>query len=304
MQVHFGLDSFQAEWPACVACIGTFDGVHLGHQAVIGEAVSQAKPLELPCVLITFDRHPAALLHPESCPLAVAPLNVNLREFEKLGVAVAVILAFDRPLSETSADTFLREILKERLFAQKLVVGHDFAFGKDRQGTPEWLSSRIYTVVVPPFVLEGKRVSSSVIRTAISEGRVEEVATLLGRPFEITGVVVAGQKLGRTLGYPTANLARSTKTALPENGIYAGKCDTPFGSFPAAISIGIRPAVGGGKRTVEAYLLNYPGHSLYGCSISIAFERRLREERDFPSIDALKAQIGLDVEEVRSVIKI
>lgn len=304
MQVHFGLAALQPEWPACVVCIGTFDGVHLGHQAVIGEAVRQARDMGIPSVLLTFDRHPAALLNPSKCPDAVATLAINLREFERIGVAVAIILAFDRALSQTSADEFYGSILRDSLRAERIVIGHDFAFGKNRQGTPEWLSERMRTTVVPPFAIEGHRVSSTDIRQAVAEGRIEDAARLLGRPFELSGVVVTGQKLGRTIGFPTINLARSSETVVPANGVYAGRAVTPVGVFAAAIGVGVRPAVGGGPRTVEAYLLGYPGDSLYGCSVSLTFERRLRDERDFPSLDELREQMQADVEKTSRVIKL
>lgn len=221
MQVHFGVGLLRAEWSRAVVCVGTFDGVHLGHRAVIGRAVEEARNAELPCALATFDRHPFAVLNPARCPKAIADLGENLREFERLGVAVAVVLPFDAALSRMSADVFLRDVLQGAMHASNLVVGHDFAMGNGREGTPEWLAARVPTTVVPPFEIEGHRVSSSAIRTAIAEGNVESAARLLGRPFELTGVVVGGQKLGRTLGYPTANLARSIDGVLPADGVYA-----------------------------------------------------------------------------------
>lgn len=298
MQVHFGADLLRAEWHQSVACIGTFDGVHLGHQAVIAEALRLAREADLPCILVTFDRHPAAILAPDRCPQAVASLAENLREFERLGVSLAVVLPFTADLSQTTASDFLATILQGKLRADSLVVGHDFAFGKGREGSPEWLAGRIRTTVVPPFELDGRRVSSSEIRRDVTAGRVEAAARLLGRPFEFGGIVVAGEKLGRELGWPTVNLARSFDQVVPAHGIYAGHCETSFGTFRAAISIGTRPAAGGKHRTIEAYLLDYPGHSLYGENVWLRFERRLRDEMDFPSLEHLKLQIASDVEEV------
>jgi riboflavin kinase/FMN adenylyltransferase len=301
MQVHFGLELLNAEWSSSVVCIGTFDGVHLGHQAVIGLAVTEAFQRELPCVVLTFDRHPAHVLAPERCPKAIASLGENLAQFERLGVGVSVILPFTEELSQTGAQTFFDEMLVRCLRAKRLVVGHDFAFGKGREGTPAWLQSRIETEVVPPFELHGSRVSSSAVRTAVSEGDMEEAARLLGRPFAISGIVVSGQRLGRTLGYPTANLARSFDQVTPADGIYAGYATTPHGIFRAAVSIGVRPAVGGTARTIEAFLLDYPGHDLYGRNISVAIHSRIREERNFDSLDALKTQIARDVALVASL---
>ena len=303
MQVHFGVDMLEPEWSGAVLCIGTFDGVHLGHQAVIRRAVEVAASEGLPAVLLTFDRHPAHVLAPERCPKAVASLDENLTQFSRIGVQVALVLAFTRELSQTTADEFFQRVMVDHVRAKKIVVGHDFAFGKGRQGTPEWLAERIETEVVPPFMLEGSRVSSSAVRSEVAEGRVEHAGVLLGRPFAIAGVVVSGQRLGRELGYPTINLARSFDQVMPADGVYVGECETPHGTYRAAVSIGMRPAVSGTHRTIEAYLLDYPGNDLYGKGVVLSLLRRLREERNFDSLDALKAQIALDVAEAALVNK-
>ena len=296
MQVHFGVEPMHPEWPASVVCIGTFDGVHLGHQEVIRQAVKLAAERELPCVVVTFDRHPAATLAPERKPPALASLEENLAEFDELGTAATVILSFNHALSETSADDFLNNILVGVLKASCLVVGHDFALGKGREGTGEWLSRQIETVIVPPVELNGIRVSSSDVRRAVLSGNVAVARNLLGRPFSLHGVVVGGQKLGRDLGYPTVNLARSFDQALPTDGVYAGACRTAFGTFRAAISIGIRPTVDdSGKRLIEAFLLDYTGQPLYGRDVTLRFWDRLRGQERYESVEALKAQIACDV---------
>lgn len=303
MDVHFGLELLHAEWPRAITCVGTFDGVHLGHQAVIGEAVRHATKGELPCCLVTFDRHPAHILAPDRCPPAISSLSANLTHFRELGVSVAVILAFDTALSRTPAQEFLDHILVGKLRTGELIVGHDFALGHGREGTPDWLARHLPTHVVPPFEMDGRRVSSSDIRRAIQEGRMEDAAKWLGRPFEIEGVVVGGQRLGRELGFPTANLARSFEQVVPADGVYACWSESSRGRFRAAVSIGARPAVGGKTRTIEAYLLDYPGESLYGRTIRLEFVSRLREERDFASLDLLKAQISLDVTEASALLR-
>lgn len=295
MQVHFGEELIRAEWTKAVACLGTFDGVHRGHQQVIGTAVNRAKERGLPCVLVTFDRHPAATLAPERCPKAIAPLASNIKAFESLGVSVALILPFTLGLSETSAQSFLDNVLIGEAKAETLVVGHDFAFGKGREGTTDWLQERIETEVIPPFELDGHRVSSSEIRRAIESGQIDHANHLLGKPFCLLGVVVSGERLGRQLGFPTINLARSYDGVLPKDGIYSGLAETNQGSFRAAISIGMRPTVDGSHRTVEAYLLDYPGTEIYGSSVDLEFHRRLRDEEKFDSLDALKEQMAQDV---------
>lgn len=298
MLVHFGLDRCAARWPSAVGCVGTFDGVHLGHRGVLKAAVDVSRAEGVPCVLATFDRHPAALLAPDRCPASLAGLNTNLDCIRETGVDVVVVLAFDEALSRMSAQEFLDEVLRGALRVDRMVVGHDFAFGRGREGTPDWLGARIATEVVPPLEIDGRRVSSSAIREAVAQGNVEGAARLLGRPFAIEGVVVRGQQLGRTLGYPTVNLARSGPQVQPADGVYAGGCDTPLGTFRAAISIGMRPAVGGTERTIEAFLLDYPGESLYGRAVTLQLVRRLRDETPFATVEALVEQIERDVRQV------
>ncbi len=302
MQVQFGPNVMIAEWSASVACIGTFDGVHLGHRAVISTAVQGARSRELPSVLLTFDRHPATLIAPERAPKPISAVWDNLHLFEELGVSVAIVLPFDEQLRQMTAAGFLRTILRGLAKAELLVVGHDFAMGHDREGSTEWLSSHMPTIVLPPFELEGRRVSSSEIRADIQQGRVEEAARLLGKPFAITGVVSPGKRLGRTIGFPTANLARAFDQVMPGDGVYAGRLACSSGVYRAAVGIGVRPAVGGGPRTIEAFLIDYPGDSLYGQSVRLELLARLRSEQDFPSLDALRSQIQQDVEQTKQAV--
>jgi riboflavin kinase/FMN adenylyltransferase len=274
MLLHFGTELLRAEWNAAVVCVGTFDGVHLGHQALIRA--------------------------PDRCPKAISSVEENLAQIARLGVAVAVVLHFDVALSQMSAQEFLDRVLVGSVRAESLVVGHDFAMGHDRQGTTEWLRSHIPTEVIPPFEVGGVRVSSSAIRQAVAEGDLPRASRLLGRSFALTGVVVGGQKLGRKLGYPTANIARSFDQVLPLDGIYVADVETADGVFRSAVSIGMRPAVGGRDRTIEAYLLDYPGRSLYGESVHVELIARLRDEANFESLDALVHQIEQDVAAARA----
>ncbi len=297
MLVHFDLGALAAEWPASVVAIGTFDGVHLGHQAVLSQAVALAAEQGLPAWVATFDQHPAAVLAPDRCPPSLATLGENLQVFERLGLAGALVLRFDQAMSQTSATDFLNRVLIAGLKAQTLVVGHDAAIGQGREGDAAWLAARIATVVVPPLELRGTRVSSRGIRELVSLGDVEAAAALLGRPYSMAGIVVRGQQLGRTLGFPTANLALSVRQALPLGGVYAGTGHTVHGSLPAAISVGARPTVGG-EPTIEAFLLDYPGMSLYGTALRLEFQSRLRGQERFDDLGALARQMARDVERV------
>lgn len=302
MLILFGAAGLHPEWPAAVLCLGTFDGFHIGHQAVIRTAVDIARANGLPCGLVTFDRHPALTLAPERAPMALSLPTDNLDLLETLGVDMTVVLEFDRALSETSAEDFLDRVLRSELRASHLVVGHDFAFGHDRQGTTEWLRQRIPTTVVPPFELNGIRVSSSAIRNAIQAGELDSAARMLGRPISLRGIVVGGDRLGRELGFPTANIALPARHILPPDGVYVAQAVTPFGQFAAAVSIGNRPTVGGTTRVIEAYLLDYPGTTLYGRTLSIELSQKVRDQRKFASTEELTEWIRTDIEAVRAAV--
>ncbi|QYK57143.1 MAG: riboflavin biosynthesis protein RibF [Fimbriimonadaceae bacterium] len=299
MIVHFGLSGLRPEWRSSVACIGVFDGVHLGHRAVVGRALSEATRREAPTVLCTFDRHPTTVLAPDRVPPSLATLDQNLAEFSRLGVSVTVVLPFDRATAATPAQDFFDTVFRDALRAEAVVVGHDFAFGKGREGDTSWLSARIETVVVPPFTLEGRRVSSTEVRAKVASGEVGEAARLLGRPFSLAGVVVGGEKLGRELGYPTLNIARADDQVVPADGVYAGRCRTVRGTFGAAVSIGERPTVGGTARAVEAHLLDYDGEPLYGTAAEVGFLARIRAQERFDGVAELQRQIKADVHAVR-----
>lgn len=299
MQVHFGFELLKPEWERAVVCIGTFDGVHVGHQQVIQTAVEKAKSLEIPVIVVTFDRHPAVILNPSKAPKAIASLKMNLEQLQLQGVGLTVVLPFNAWLSRMSAEEFLQTILLDRLKAACLVVGHDFAMGNGREGNTEWLQGHLETIIVPPFEVDGIRASSSAVREFVSSGELEKANRLLGRGFEVQGFVEHGQKLGRTLGFPTANIARSFDQVMPCDGVYAARFLVDGQNYKAALAIGTRPAVGGSTRTIEAFLLDYPGDSLYGQHIRLRLEKYLRPEANFPSLEALKEQMAKDVEAVR-----
>jgi riboflavin kinase/FMN adenylyltransferase len=299
MLVHFGLHGLNPEWKSCTVTIGAFDGIHLGHQALISEAVADGQRHEIPAVAVTFDRHPLAVICPEREPEPVLSLDQNLAQMRRLGLAAAVVIPFDAHMAVMEADSFVKRVLLDAIHAGRAVVGHDFGFGRDREGTAEMLRQTMPVTELDQVLSDGIRVSSTEVRRAINAGHVENATRMLGRPFSIQGTVVSGKKLGRELGFPTINLARHRSSLTPADGVYAGWAKTPLGNARAAISIGHRPAVGGGERSIEAYLLDWD-ESLYGMPLELGFEARLRNELDFPDLDALKTQIGKDVEETRT----
>lgn len=299
MIIHFGTASLNPEWKASIVCLGVFDGVHLGHRSLIEPAVNQAREREVPAIAVTFDRNPLAVLRPDAAPKALCTLDQKLEWLSHLGLSACLVLPFDQALSQMSARDFLDLVLIEKLKAKKLMIGHDFAFGRGREGAASWLVGRIESETAPPFALEGARVSSSVIRRLVAEGEVERAGLKLGRPLALRGVVVPGQKLGRTLGFPTVNLAFSSDLVCPADGVYAAWAATPLGRFKAGVSIGMRPTLDGRHRTTEAFLIDFPGESLYSAPVTLEFHSRIREERKFGSLEALKEQMQKDIAECR-----
>lgn len=304
MLTSIGLPSFRRDRlpPLCVS-IGVFDGLHLGHREVITAGLQDARGLGAPSAVLTFDRHPLALLRPDDAPPMLCSLGERLRLLEALGVDMAIVVPFDHQFASQSPEQFLNSVLREALNAQHVVVGHDFRFGKNRAGDAAWLSERFSTRVVPPVEVDGERVSSSRIRAMIAEGKLAEANRLLGRPFSIEGFVVPGNQLGATLGMPTANLAPLEGVAVPRNGIYAGTATVEGKVFPAAISVGERPTIPDAGFAIEAHLLDYAGGPLYGRAMRLEFGRRLRDEEHFQSVDEMLAQMRRDVEAVRHVVE-
>lgn len=300
MEIRFGIEGDFPKLPGSIVCVGTFDGVHLGHQAVIRQCVTTAREAGLPAVLVTFDRHPAATLAPDRVPHSIGTLALNIERIAGLGIDLAVLLPFTRAFSQRTATEFFEEVLLDSLNSRTVVIGSDFGFGRGREGNAAFLQERIDTHVVEPVSSNGERISSSRIRRLLAGGAVAEAATLLGRPFEYVGVAVKGAGLGARLGFPTANLAPLDRQALPPDGVYAGSCLTPKGEFRAAISIGSRPTVGGTEPATEAFLLDYPGGDLYGAVLRLRFDARLRDQCKFSSLEELIEQMRADVERITS----
>jgi riboflavin kinase/FMN adenylyltransferase len=272
--------------------LGTFDGVHLGHREVIDHA----------CTVVTFDPHPMTVLAPGRVPPQLTTLERRARLVGALGVEELVLVPFDAETATQDAEAFVQDVLVDRLGTRELRVGENFRFGREAKGTPALLQAdaRFETTVVPVLRQAGESVSSTRIRELVARGAVGEAAELLGTPFALSGPVAHGEKRGRELGYPTANLLPPIGHALPAHGVYACRARLADGSVhAAAVSIGIRPQFESVLGVlVEAYVLDFSG-DLYGQTIELEFLERLRGEERFDGVDALIAQMERDVQETR-----
>ena len=300
-------------WPEqrSVITIGAYDGVHLGHRCVIGEVQRRAQLASARSTVVTFDRHPASVVRPESAPRLLTDAAQRLELLEATGVDATVVLAFDDSRRLEDPADFVRRVLVEGLRASAVVVGEDFHFGVSRSGNVGLLRELGVSLdfeVLPVPLLDrsdgiGEPVSSTAIRRALAGGEVEQAAAMLGRPFQARGPVTQGDQRGRLLGFPTANVAVPAQICLPADGVYAGVYERPDGSRHAcAINLGRRPTFYDHATTslLEAHLLDFDG-DLYGELARVEFVAFLRSERKFDGIDALKAQLKLDCEHARAV---
>jgi riboflavin kinase / FMN adenylyltransferase len=295
-----------------VVTIGAYDGVHVGHQELIGRVRERASARGVPSAVVTFDRHPATVVRPDSAPKLLTDLDQKVELLGATGIDVCVVLTFDEARSRESAAEFVREVLVGCLRAGLVVVGTDFHFGHARQGNVALLEDMgrelgFEVEGVTPFPEAGGRtaVSSTRIRDLLSAGKVEDASKLLGRLYEVRGPVERGDgRGGPVLGFPTANVAVPSEVLLPAEGIYAGWYERPDGSVhQAAISLSRRPQFydHADAPLLEAYLLGFSGH-LYGEWARVRFVARLREDRRFSSVEELVAQTGRDVDAVRSLL--
>lgn len=302
-------DINSAEAVPTVATIGSFDGVHRGHVAMIEETKQRAAALGLPVTLVTFANHPRMLFDSVPQPFLLSSPEVRMERLAATGVERCVVLDFDRELAAMSARDFMSAVLHQRLNVKLLVLGYDHRFGRPEPG----MDAEAYisygrglgmeVVRAARYSEGGLKVSSSQVRRALAIGDVETAALLLGYRYTLRGSVVHGAALGRELGFPTANIEpEEPMQLLPLNGVYEVVAHVAGKEYKGVINIGIKPTVtGGGRRTVEMFILDFEG-DLYGCGIEVSFVRRLREERRFASLDELKAQIVKDVASVKNQI--
>jgi riboflavin kinase/FMN adenylyltransferase len=307
-------DTTVPAWPGqrAVITIGAYDGVHLGHRAVIAQVRQHARALGAKSVVVTFDRHPAAVVRPESAPKLLTDLDQKLERLADTGVDATMLVHFDQQRSLESARDFVDEVLVRALATRAVVVGEDFHFGHRRQGNIELLRQLGASADFEVFPVEllgrpdgvEEPVSSTAIRRALAGGDVETATRLLGQAFEARGVVVQGDQRGRLLGFPTANVEVSAQLCLPADGVYAGWYERASGQrWACAMNLGRRPTFyeHADSSLLEAHLIDFNG-DLYGESARVSFTHFLRGERKFDGIDALISQLKHDVEHARSVL--
>lgn len=300
-------DQFSHLQQSCVATIGKFDGVHLGHQLILDQLKRKAEQYEQPSLVILIEPHPEEFFAPtpDSCPARITGLREKLELLESFDIDFVLQLTFDQALSELSAEKYIQQILVDGLGVKCFIVGHDFRFGHKRLGDFALLQARgaeygLEVVETAAYEYKGQRISSTVIREHLENADFALVEQLLGRPYSIKGEVVRGQQLGTDLGFPTCNI-NPQRRKIPLHGVYASEVRLVDRFRPAAVNIGYRPTITEqGDALLEAHILDFD-EVLYGKTIEVIFRAKLRDEIKFASLDALKQQIGADVEQVRKM---
>jgi riboflavin kinase/FMN adenylyltransferase len=306
MELIRGIHNLRERHRGCVVTIGNYDGVHRGHQHMIAAVRAKATELGVPAVVVTFEPTPREFFEGPAAPSRLTRLREKLEALALYGVDRVVVLRFDRRMQGMNADEFVDRLLVRGLGVRHMVVGHDFHFARRREGNIGTLraagAANGFTVEeVGQFLLEGERVSSSLVREALNHGDLERATRLLGRPYRMAGRVRLGKKLGRTLGFPTANLALQRKV-VPLWGIFAVRVSgAGLVDHPAVSSLGTRPTVNGTDPLLEVHLFDFDG-SLYGQYLDVDFVARLRDEHKFESLDALVEQMHRDAAAARTVL--
>jgi riboflavin kinase / FMN adenylyltransferase len=317
-----GLDATPGDLGRTVVTIGMYDGVHRGHQKLIGEAVARARTLRRPCLLLTFDPHPAEVIRPGSHPAILTSMDRKAELVAELGVDAMCVLPFTQEFMRLSPESFTHTVLVEHLHAAQVVVGQNFTYGHKAAGNVGTLAQegRRFGFTVEGVALaavgaddggdDDVTISSTYVRACVAAGDMEPAARALGRPHRVDGVVVRGDRRGRALGYPTANVETPAYTAIPADGVYAGHLvlrDPRSGAskerYPAAISVGTNPTFQGSRRTVEAFVLDFDG-DLYGEHVGVEFASRLRGMAAFPDVASLVAAMDDDVQRTRALLDV
>jgi riboflavin kinase/FMN adenylyltransferase len=307
MIVHRGLDDLQPLANAVVTS-GTFDGVHLGHQTILARLTEVARASNGQSVLITYWPHPRTVVSNDSQDLKLlTTLDEKIDLLDLAGVDQLVVIPFTRSFSQLSSEEFIRQILIEKIGTKKLVIGYDHRFGRDREGGFDYIQAHqseygFGVEEIPRQDVEAVGVSSSKIRAALSEGNVKIANRFLGRPYSLTGTIVKGRQLGRTIGFPTANMQVDDPSKLiPANGVYAVDVDYGGQTLGGMLNIGFRPTVAGTNQTIETYIFDFD-KDIYGEHLTLRFREFLRPEQKFDGLPALVAQLKQDEESARTIL--
>ncbi|WP_406429952.1 bifunctional riboflavin kinase/FAD synthetase [Streptomyces sp. NBC_01589] len=311
MQRWRGLEDIPQDWGRSVVTIGSYDGVHRGHQLIIGRAVDRARELGVPSVVVTFDPHPSEVVRPGSHPPLLAPHHRRAELMAELGVDALLILPFTTEFSKLTPADFIVKVLVDKLHAQLVIEGPNFRFGHKAAGNVQLLTefgaTYDYSVEVVDLYVSGEAgggepFSSTLTRRLVAEGDVAGAAEILGRPHRVEGIVVRGAQRGREMGFPTANVETLPHTAIPADGVYAGWLNANGETMPAAISVGTNPQFDGTERTVEAYAIDRVGLDLYGLHVSVDFLAYVRGMAKFDSLDDLLVAIAADVKRASELV--
>ena len=305
MQIFYDLEAPAEPCQESVVTVGVFDGLHIGHQAVIQQVLTQAEKLNLSSLVLAFHPPPLAFLAPERCPPTLTPLPKKMEIFQQLGVDTVVFARFDAYLQQMTPDVFVEQVLLQRLHAKQVLVGYDWQFGKGRSGNAVVLKQigeqhQFDVTIVGPMQFQGSPVHSTRIREAIANGELDLAAQLLGRRYSIIGEVVTGEGHGRKIGFPTANINAGSQM-LPPNGVYAIQARLEAGMFDGALNMGTRPTFDGVKFQIESHLFDFDT-TVYGKEIEIFFIEKIRDERAFPNPEALVNQIEEDVVTAKAIL--
>ena len=301
------VDQVDPDFPATAVTIGKFDGVHLGHQALLADLVEVSEEHGIASVVLTFDRHPDALLNPKAVkPAITGPIQKQylLRE---AGVDAILTLAFDEALAALSPEEFVKQVLVDGLKARWVLVGEDFRFGAEGAGDGETLRELgakygFRVTVVPPVVVDGEVVSTTLVRDYLDRGNIAKTTELLGRPHLTTGVVEHGLKIGRTIGFPTANMSRDAEGYLPVDGVYAGWLYADDERYPAALSVGINETFQAVPRLIEAHVIDRTDLDLYDKVVSLEYVEYVRPAAKFDGVESLVAEINRDLDKCRQIL--
>jgi len=305
MQIVTGLNIYGKILDASIVTIGNFDGVHRGHAEIFAHLKQQSIIRDLPSVVVTFEPHPLKIMSPESAPCLITTFEQKSKLIEEFGINYLIVVPFSRELSQMPANDFVLKILCAPLGMRHMIIGHDYAFGRGREGNFNTLEvlgvlNGFSLEDLPPIGVDDEIFSSSLVRSTVAEGDMEATARILGRYYHISGTVVHGREIGQTIGFPTANIATPNEL-IPSDGVYAAMVEVNGHLVKGACNIGCNPTFDGSTRTVEVFLLDYSAN-IYDQGIKVHFVHRLRPVQKFPDVASLKAAICQDVANCRAAL--